>query len=346
MPSPPSKTRKLGVKARFELIAERLKSGAYNAASRKLNRNYLSKYISGKAEANSNLVGKRKAEAGTLLKGINSFKTPPSSPKKTVKAKAEKAEPKEEKALKFKQYDVEGDGNCYYRSLYRAAAAHEDPKILEKVFNILGADKSGIGSEETGQPALRAAVANIYRTKFAERHGPYEMLKSNFGTRQFKAWISEATKKQGAVYSAVKTYKSKKDFYDALAAVIARNKEYASDIDYMIVNEFLEAGGVKVVSTHTAPTSSTWNKMPALYIKRLSYDHYNFWKLSKKKKTLKVKTPTPEPTPDPSPSSSDSEREALEEKIREKKDKHQRCVEKCKAVAKKIEALQLQLKEL
>jgi hypothetical protein len=337
MPEAAKGTRKAGPKARFEEINERLKSDKYNAETRRINRNYLSKYLESKAETGSNLVGKRRGEAERLLKALNSkgVKTVKASPPKlkpTKKASPKKASPP--KAL-YEQLDVKGDGNCYYRSLYRAAAEHEDPTVLAKVFTILGADKKGIKEEETGQAALRAAVANIYRTRFGERFGPYEMLKSNYGSRQFKGWVREATKGQAAVYKKVLDYKSKAGFYTALADVIARNKEYASDIDYMIISEFLEGGGVKVITSYDSPKSSSWNGMPALYIKRLSYDHYNYWRVIKKS-----------PTPDPVNSGSDERREALEEKIREKKDKHQRCVEKCKAVAVKIKKLEGDLKEL
>lgn len=332
------RTRKAGPKARFEEIDERLKSDKYNAETRRINRNYLSKYLETKAEAGSNLVGKRRGEAERLLKAVNSKgnKTAKASPPKIKLTK--KAAPKKASPVKdlYEQLDVKGDGNCYYRSLYRAAAEHEDPTVLAKVFTILGADKKGIKEEEAGQAALRASVANIYRTRFGgERFGPYEMLKNNYGSRQFKGWVREATKGQAAVYNKVKTYKSKADFYNALAAVIARHKEYASDIDYMIVSEFLEDGGVKVITTYESPKSSSWHGLPALYIKRLSYDHYNYWRFIKKAST-----------PDPVNSGSDERREALEEKIREKKDKHQRCVEKCKAVAVKIKKLEGDLKEL
>ena len=339
MPEAGKGTRKAGPKARFEEINARLKSDKYNANTRRINRNYLSKYVSAKAEAESNLVGKRRGEAQRLLKALNSkgprtAKALPTKVKPTKKAvPVKKVSPPKDL---YEQLEVEGDGNCYYRSLYRAAAEHEDPTVLDKVFTILKADKKSIKSEDAGQAALRAAVANIYRTRFGERFGPYEMLKNNFGSRQFKGWVREATKKQADIYNKVKTYKSKADFYKALAAVIAQNKEYATDIDYMIVSEVLEDGGVKVISTHTSPSSSSSHGVPALYIKRLSYDHYNYWRLIKKS-----------PTPDPSNTNEDDERrEALEEKIREKKDKHQRCAEKCKAVALKIKKLEADLKEL
>ena len=320
----------------------------------------------------------------------------------------------------YKQVEVEGDGNCYYRALYRASAEHEDPKILDRVFTILGADKKKMGSEETGQAALREAIANYYRTKFLTKSGPYEMLAENYGTMQFKLFIREATGKQAKLYKKILTYVSmpdgKKKFYSDLADVIGTNEEYASEIDYFVISDILDAGGVKVVSTQTSPKSGIFDGKPALYIKRLSYDHYNYWKIKKprapapapaaaavavepkpaaaepvlmpkerqaawaaaaaapKPAAVPAKPAAAEPVlmpkerqaawaaaaaaPKPaSPrsassneSTNDSEdegrRQELMEDLEKRMDKHARCIEKCKAYGKKVDAAKAALKAL
>jgi hypothetical protein len=325
-----------GPKQRFAEIGERLKSTSYNSPTRKANRNYLQKYLKGRGSEGSGAVEARKAAAAGLLEKVEAYKVPkhaktakakrvpaaaevaPPSPTgavmaapavKKLAAKATKKKksktppppvrpktPPPKKSDLYTQVEVEGDGNCYYRALYRASAEHEDPKILDRVFTILGADKKKMGSEETGQAALRAAISNYYRTKFLTKTGPYEMLAENYGTMQFKLFVREATGKQAKLYKKILTYVSmpdgKKKFYSDLADVIGTNEEYASEIDYFVISDILDAGGVKVVSTQTSPKSGIFDGKPALYIKRLSYDHYNYWKIKKPR----APAPAPEPT--------------------------------------------------
>jgi hypothetical protein len=261
------------------------------------------------------------------------------------------------------------------------------------VFDILGADKSKMKSEETGQAALRAAVAAYYRTKFGVRAGPYEALLANYGTAQFRGWVREATSAQRAVYAKILTYDAKKDgkaeFYKDLAAVVGTNKQYASEIDYMMIKDILEAGGVRVISTQTSPDKAFIDGVPILYIKRLSYDHYNYWRMkrvpaaaavppkakpspsssssnnsntnSNSSSNSNVSTTVAVPkavapvAPKPAPSSNSSNtnsnsnedaRQELLEKLEAGMDKHVRCVEKCRALAKEVEGVKAQLAKL
>lgn len=282
-------TRKVGPgpKTRFAEIRARLKSGAYNSSTRKRNRDYLNDYSKGRQHATSGAIATRVAEAIGLMANIDEYK--PTIISAAARAAASSNSYNNGPVL-YEQINVEGDGNCFYRSLYRAAKEHEDPGMLDRVFTILGADKAQIATEETGQAALRSAISTYYRTKFNDRSGPFEMLKTNYGTIQFTGWIREATSKQAKIYRNVMKYNAKKDgkveFYKDLAAVIGTNKEYASDIDYMVVSDILNAGGVRMVSSNISPKGPMFDGKPALYIKRLTYDHYNYWRRIK---------PAPEP---------------------------------------------------
>ena len=265
---------------------------------------------------------------------------------------------------------MKGDGNCFYRSLYRAAKEHEDPTMLNKVFTILGADKTKIATEEAGQAALRAAVAGYYRTKFNTRFGPYDMLKSNHGTKQFKGWVHAATPNQAKIYKEIMTYATKKDgkskFYSDLAAVIGTNKEYASDIDYMTISDILDSGGVKMVSSKHSPKGPIFNNKPALYIKRLSYDHYNYWRriqaaakpaplAAKPLLPLPVKVRSPIKLANSSNSNSsansnestnvenEDKRQELLTKLDAQMDSHARCVEKCRKLKAGVDATKAEL---
>jgi hypothetical protein len=413
-----------GPKQRFAEIGERLKSGKYNSATRKVNRKYLDQYVSHRGEDAKGAVAARRAEALNLIGKINAYKSPkakkvmpdspplpqkpapakvipPSPPAKKANATKKAARPPREKTPPppvrprtpppqksdlYKQVDVKGDGNCFYRALYRAAAEHEDPKTLDKLFTILGADKSKMNKEDTGQAAIRAAIAAYYRTKFNERIGPFEMLAENHGSMQFRLWMREATSKQAKIYKKVLTYLTAKDgkkqFYSDLADVIGTNEEYASEIDYMVVSDILDAGGLKMVSTQTSPKTGIFDGKPALYIKRLSYDHYNYWKIKVKPKAavnlsskVAVAKPAPappaaaipapappaaKPVPKPAPpavssvssnestnnNSNEERRQELLEQLEKRMDKHTRCVEKCKALGKKVDAVKAALTAL
>jgi hypothetical protein len=375
-----------GPKQRFAEISERLKSGKYNSATRKVNRKYLDQYVSHRGEAASDAVAARRAAAQNLIGQINAYKSPkaaakkampptPSPPKKanvTKKAPRAKKEktppppvrpptPPPQKTDLYTQVDVKGDGNCFYRALYRSAAEHEDPKTLDKLFTILGADKTKMKTEDEGQAAIRAAVAAYYRTKFNERLGPFEMLAENHGSMQFRLWLREATAKQAKIYKKVLTYltmeNGKKQFYADLAEVIGTDEEYASEIDYMVVSDILDVGGLKMVSTQVSPKSGIFDGKTALYIKRLSYDHYNYWKIKAKPKPAPA-PPVAKPALAPAKpavlnsvssnestnnNSNEDRRQELLEELEKRMDKHTRCVEKCKALGKKVDAVKAAL---
>lgn len=357
-----------GPKQRFSEIEGRLKSGAYNAKTRKSNRNYLDKYLKTHAATGSNLTETRKATAAILINKLNAYSspgktkkaprapTPPApspTPSPTPPPPSRSPTPSPKSTDLYEQLDVRGDGNCFYRSLYRAAAEHEDRSILERMFEILGADKTKMRTEESGQAAIRAAIANYYKTKFLTRKGPYEMLLANYGTIQYKLWMREATKRQAAIYKNIKKYDATKDgkkqFYNDLSAVIGTNMEYASDIDYMIISDILDAGGLKIVSSKKSPSGPLFDGKPALYIKRLSYDHYNYWR----RRRVAV---APKPAVAPSPHSASSNnsstdnnedrRQELLAKLEKRMDKHTRCVEKCKSLSKKVEETRAELRKL
>jgi hypothetical protein len=379
-----------GPKGRFAEITGRLQTGAYNAKTRKVNRNYLATYLKGRAAAGSEAVEMRKAQAVALMEEINAYKSP-KAPKKTQKRvrlpppPPRPPSPKPAKEDLYEQVDVKGDGNCYYRALYRAAAAHEDKTILDRMFTVLGADKSKMSKEETGHAALRKAIADYYRTKFLSRDGPYEMLLANYGTMQFRLWTHEATAGQAAVYRNIKKYAARKDgkaaFYKDLADVIGTDKEYASDIDYMIISDILDVGGIKVVSAAASPKTGIFDGKPALYIKRLSYDHYNFWRrkpAAAAPKPAAAAAPKPAaaaaaaapksaaaaPKPaapvntDPSPAGSSSSGESSNNDEEEDKrtellaeldrrmEKHARCVEKCRNYSRKVDKARTELMAL
>jgi hypothetical protein len=397
------KTRKAGPMLRFAEIEARLKTSGYNRATRKLNRNYLSKYMTGRGTEGSDVVEARKAHAVALLSEIDEYKSPiakaPSPLKRTRKAPLVAPVAKPIAKPLFEQVDVKGDGNCFYRALYRAAKGHEDPTVLAKVFTALGADKSKMGSEETGQNALRKAIAEYYRTKLPMRFGPYEMLISNYGSTQFRGWLREATSAQADLFKKVKDYaklpEGKKRFYADLATVIGTNNEYASEIDYFMIKDILEEGGVRMISSKESPLVSVINKVPIVYVKRLSFDHYNYWRLIKRvtapvvaapvvaapvvaapvvaapvvappvvvanakaKSPPKPLSPTPPPRPmvKPAPTNNSGEstnnsneerqREELLTQLERRVDRHTRCVEKCKSLARKVEEVKKELGKL
>jgi hypothetical protein len=339
-------TRKIGQgpKKRFAEIKSRLTSNNYNSATRKKNRNYLADYLKHRKNATSQAIATRVAEATGLLADINDYKSPSSAASvastaptaslastTSTTSTASKSSPK--KPSLYEQVDVKGDGNCFYRSLYRAAKEHEDPKMLIRVFDILGADKSKIASEESGQAALRNAIANYYKTKFLTRMGPFEMLKSNYGTRQFNGWVREATAKQAKIYKDIKKYAMKKDgkhlFYNDLASVIGTNQEYASDIDYMLIADILDNGGIKIVSSKYSPSGPVFDGKPALYIKRLSHNHYNYWRRI---------SLAPANSNESTNEENETERHTLLEKLEAQMDSHARCVEKCRKLKVEVEA--------
>jgi hypothetical protein len=367
-------TRKVGPgpKVRLAEIKARLESGNYNRATRKKNRNYLNDYVKHRKETSSNAVALRRAEAAALIAEINDFKSPASSSSISNSAASSASTRKSKSPSLYEQVNVKGDGNCFYRSLYRAAKEHEMPGMLDRVFTILGADKSKMGTEETGQAALRAAIANFYRTKFNERLGPYEMLKSSYGTPQFAGWIREATRRQATIYRNILKYDAKKggkeEFYKDLAAILATNEEYASDIDYMMIGEILENGGVKMVSSKHSPKGPIFDGKPALYIKRLSYDHYNFWRRISEPAPAKPAAAPAKPAPAPiktaavlkapppnsnTSSSNEStnetgeeERQKLLEQLEAQMDSHARCIEKCKKIKAGVDETKAALTKL
>jgi hypothetical protein len=253
---------------RFNLIEERLASTNYNAATRKANRAYLRTYTRKRnTESLTALVEKRQERAKALLARFG-----PASPKPALTAR-------------FVQKDVSGDGNCFYRALYRVAKEHKDPSILERVFEILGADKDAMKSETEGQAALRAAAARIVAGLAAKPEGIYEQLKEAKKAVEkewFEALVDEAGYGIQPIYKRIGTYTRKKtgkaNFYRNLGAAVGRNGEYASEADYFMVKDVLEAGGIRMISTHTRPKKSIVDGMPAIYLRRVNENHYNYWR--------------------------------------------------------------------
>jgi hypothetical protein len=254
--------------------------------------------------------------------------------------------------------------------------------MLDRVFTILGADKAKMATEESGQAALRSAIASYYRTNFNSRLGPYEMLLSNYGSVQFNGWVREATGGQASIYRDIKKYAAKKDgkakFYADLAAVIGTNKEYASDIDYMMIADILDAGGVKMVSSKHSPKGPMFDGKPALYIKRLTYDHYNYWRRkpapapakpdaapATKPAAADATAAAPAKTPAPLKASSNSNsnnssnnssssnestnvegeemRQKLLARLEEQMDGHARCLEKCRKLKMAVDETKAEL---
>lgn len=252
---------------RFNLIEERLSSTNYNAATRKANRNYLRTYTrkrNAATESLTALVRARQERAKALLARFGS-----ASPK----------------GGRFVQKDVSGDGNCFYRALYRVAKEHKDPSLLARVFEILGADKDAMGSEEEGHVALRAAAATIVADLAKKPEGIYEQLTEAYKSKEkdwFDALVDEAGYGIKPIYRRIKTYtkkkKGKSKFYKNLSEVVGSNGEYASEADYFMVKEVLEAGGIRMISTHTKPVASVVNGMPAIYLRRVNENHYNYWR--------------------------------------------------------------------
>jgi hypothetical protein len=262
---------------RFNNIGERLKSENYNAKTRHANRAYLQKYTRkrGNAVSRSALVQERQERA---LKLLESF--PPVSP---AAAKPRKASRK----LKFTQVDVGGDGNCFYRALYRVAQDSKDPAMLKRVFTILGADKSKMDTEEMGQGALRAAAARLIAGKVVDPEGIYERLKGAAEMPKaeqlfFKMMVDEAAYGVAPIYRRIKSYTRRKNgkeaFYTNLSRVVGRDGEYASEADYYMIRDLLEANGILLISTDRAPTTNVVDGKPALYLRRVHGNHYNYWK--------------------------------------------------------------------
>ncbi len=210
---------------------------------------------------------------------LSSF--PPETPRS-----ATKKAPRGKKA-KYVQVNVGSDGNCFYRALYRVARDNKDPKMLERVYTILGADKTMMGSEEEGQTALRAATAALVAAQVHDPEGIYERLQMAAAlpkTEQlfFKSIVDEAAYSIAPIYRQIKTYTRRKNgkqaFYKNLEAAVGRNGEYASEADYYRVRDLLEANGIMLVSTHEAPKANTVDGKPALYLRRVHENHYNYWK--------------------------------------------------------------------
>lgn len=250
---------------RFNVIEARLKSPDYNAKTRKTNRAYLTRYTRKRGgEEQTALVKQRQKRALELLAAFGSPKAAP-----------------------FTQVDVGGDGNCFYRALYRVAKEHKDPAMLDRVFTILGADKTQMGTEEKGQAALRAAAARLTAEQADNPEGIYERVKAAAEMPKgeqmfFKALVDEAGYGIQPIYRRIKSYTRKKNgkraFYANLSAAVGRNGEYASETDYYQVRDLLEANGIQVVSTATMPISNTVHGMPVLYLRRVNENHYNYWR--------------------------------------------------------------------
>jgi hypothetical protein len=265
---------------RFNNINERLKSKNYNAETRRANRAYLQRYTRkrGNAVSRSALVQERHERA---LKLLESF--PPASPASAAAVKPKRAPRK----LKFIQVDVGGDGNCFYRALYRVAHDSKDPTMLKRVFTILGADTGKMGTEEMGQTALRAAAARLIAEKVEDPEGIYERLKGAAEMPKaeqlfFKMMVDEAAYGVAPIYRRIKSYTRRKNgkdaFYKNLSRVVGRNGEYASEADYYMIRDLLEAKGILLISTDSAPTSNVVGGKPALYLRRIHGNHYNYWK--------------------------------------------------------------------
>lgn len=261
---------------RFNNINERLKSKNYNAKTRRTNRVYLQKYTlkRGNAVSQSTLVQERQKRA---LKLLESF------PSESPIAKPNAAPRK----LKFTQVDVGGDGNCFYRALYRVAFDSKDPLMLKRVFTIVGADTDKMDSEEMGQTALRQAAARLIAEKVVDPEGIYERLKGAAEMPKgeqlfFKMLVDQAAYGVAPIYKRIKSYTRKKNgkvaFYTNLSRVVGRNGEYASEADYYMIRDLLEANGIQLISTNSAPTTNEVDGKPALYLRRVYGNHYNYWK--------------------------------------------------------------------
>lgn len=252
---------------RFNLIEERLASTTYNTGTRKANRNYLRTYTrkrNAATESLTALVAARQARAKALLARFGS-----ASPN----------------AARFVQKNVSGDGNCFYRALYRVAKEHKDPSVLRRVFEILDADKDAMGTEEEGHVALRAAAAVAVAALAKKPEGIYEQLKEAYESTEkdwFDALVDEAAYGVQPIYRRIKKYtmkkKGKAKFYKNLGEAVGTNGEYASEADYFMIKDILEAGGIRMISTHTKPVSSVVNGMPAIYLRRVNENHYNYWR--------------------------------------------------------------------
>ena len=260
---------------RFNVIGERLKTANYNAKTRRANRAYLQRYTRkrGNAASLSALVQERQGRALELLETF-----PPASPGKPKRAP---------RKLKFTQVDVGGDGNCFYRALYRVAQDNKDPAMLKRVFTILGADVSKMGTEVEGQAALRAAAARLVAEQVHDPEGIYERVKGAAEMPKaeqlfFKMLVDEAAYGVAPIFKRIKSYtrrkNGKKAFYKNLGNVVGRNGEYASEADYYMVRNLLESNGILLVSTHTAPTVIVVDGKSVLYLRRVNQNHYNYWR--------------------------------------------------------------------
>jgi hypothetical protein len=245
---------------RFNIIETRVRAKNF----RKTNKNYLTQYTRKRSGTQTKLVRNRLARAQTLLAAIHA--APPQ---------------------RFTQMDVSGDGNCFYRALYRVAKEHKDPSVLNRVFTILGADKSKIRNESDGATALRVAVAAIVAQQVNEPEGIYERLRNAAALPKserllFNEIVREAAYGIAPIYRRIRAYTRKKDgkraFYANLSAAVARNGEYASEADYYMVRDRLEAGGIDVVSTHAMPVAGVRYGKPVLYLRRVNENHYNYWR--------------------------------------------------------------------
>ena len=246
---------------RFNIIEGRLQSSNYYPEKRKMNRSYLKQYTRKRESTDlSKLVQMRQKRALALL---DAFVVP------------------------FTQMNVSGDGNCFYRALYRVSKEHKDPTVLEKVFTILNADKTRMKDEESGQAALRAAVARIIENQSSKPEGIYERLRDAAELPKdeqilFNMLVSEASHGVMPIYRRIKSYTRKNtgktNFYKNLSNAVRRNREYASEADYYTVKDLLEAGGIAMISTHKMPTTNRVDGKPALYLRRINENHYNYWR--------------------------------------------------------------------
>jgi hypothetical protein len=194
----------------------------------------------------------------------------------------------------YLQFDVAGDGNCFYRALYNSAKFHATPGTLDRLLRCIDGPE-GI-DEDTFVDVIRQKLASGIRGKLMERLAAADNTPGFTIYHKIRQAAVTATRnannerRSPFLWNAFKSEASpvffkqlkQSEFKKLLANIVSRDTVYASEIDIALVLFMLRTCGPNAVHISllspddVAAPADTKEGLPNLLLRRLG-EHYNFY---------------------------------------------------------------------
>lgn len=206
--------------------------------------------------------------------------------------------------------NVEGDGSCFYRSLFKSAFHYYEGSLVKNIYECFGINETDINNEdkfvinirnslgdkikngiydtkaESDKESIRADSNQAYRELVETARGLYETFLYWANTDPdiyYDPILNDATAEIKAFVPTPEIMKSKSkvEFYNYLSQIVKDTNTYASEYDIMIVQWILGECSNSIYINMYSPTYPQLfrrkNRRKILNVQKLSYDHYISW---------------------------------------------------------------------